>query len=120
MTQHDDLAYLGHMLETARDAVASLTGVTYKQFASDQNLRFALAHRVQIIGEAARRVSEETRQAFDLPWIQIIGMRHKITHDYMGIDFDLVWSTAVNDLPQLIATLERSLPDEPVVTPERS
>ena len=115
MTQHDDVAYLGHMLDTAREAVASLHGIAYEQFTGDQNLRFALAHRVQIIGEAARRVSPGTRESIDLPWADIIGMRHKIVHDYLSIDFDLVWSTAINDLPELIAVLERTLPGEPPI-----
>ena len=104
MTQHDDLSYLGHMLETARSAVNSLVGISYQQF--------ALAQRVQIVGEAARRVSQSTRDTLDLPWHEIIGMRHKIVHDYMGIDFDLVWQTAAEDLPKLIAALEEAIPHE--------
>jgi uncharacterized protein with HEPN domain len=113
MTRHDDLVYLGHMLETALDAGQALKGVSYEQFLEDSNLKYALAHRVQIIGEAARRVSPSTQQAVQLPWAAMIGMRHKIVHDYMGIDFDLVWKTATDDLPNLVEVLRQIVPEAP-------
>jgi uncharacterized protein with HEPN domain len=109
MTQHDDVAYLGQMLETALGALLAVDGISYEEFTSDANLKFALAHRVQIIGEAARRVSSSTQQAIDLPWSEIIGMRNKIVHDYLGVDFDLIWKTVIDDLPGLTETLQRTV-----------
>ncbi len=87
----DDTLYLGHMLDMARKAVAKARGLPRSVYDADENLRLALAHLVQVIGEAARRVSRETRnQHPDIPWADIIGMRHKVVHDYMSVDEDIV------------------------------
>jgi uncharacterized protein with HEPN domain len=112
MTQHDDLVYPGHMLETAIDAIRALEGVTYEEFTADTNLQLATAHRVQVIGEAARRVSVGMRETLDLPWTQMIGMRHKIVHDYMGTDFDIVLRTATDHLPKLVDSLRQYVSSE--------
>jgi uncharacterized protein with HEPN domain len=59
---------------------------------ADENLRLALIHLVQVIGEAARQVSREfTVTHPEVPWENIIGMRHKVVHDYLGVDEDIVW-----------------------------
>jgi uncharacterized protein with HEPN domain len=67
-----------------------------------------LAHLLQTIGEAARRVSRELQsQHPEIPWAAIIGMRHKVVHDYMGIDEDVVWTTAREEVPRLGSLLEK-------------
>jgi uncharacterized protein with HEPN domain len=48
-----------------------------------------------------------------VPWIQIIGMRHKIVHDYMNVDYDIVWEVVRSDLPVLVAVLRKAVPPEP-------
>ncbi|MEE8138746.1 MAG: HepT-like ribonuclease domain-containing protein [Thermoanaerobaculia bacterium] len=81
--QDRDPVYLGHMLDTAQQAVERVRAIERSDFDRDEDLRLALAHRIQIIGEAARRVSTETqRQLSAIPWAEIIGMRHKVIHDY--------------------------------------
>ena len=106
--KRDDNVYLGHMMDTARRACAKCAGLGRAQFDADENLRLALLHLVQIIGEAARRVSAETRNAHpEIPWLEITGMRHKIVHDYMNIREDLLWEAVTKDLPPLIAMLEK-------------
>jgi len=73
-------------------------------------LRLARAHLVQVIGEAARRGSRPTREAHpEIPWDDIVGMRGKIVHDY--VDEDVVWEVVTEDLPSLIARLERIVAD---------
>ena len=70
----------------------------------------ALVKDVEIIGEAASRVSAETRMEWpDIPWLDIVAMRHRLTHGYFDIDPDIVWSTVTDDLPPLIAQLERAV-----------
>ena len=67
-----------------------------------------------IIGEAASRISEETRARHpNIPWTQIIGMRNRIVHGYFAIRLDRVWQTVQDDLPPLIAQLEALVPPEP-------
>lgn len=110
----DDLLYLGHMLDTAREALQAMEGIGRQTFEADKNLRLAQVHRIQIIGEAARRVSAAGRQSLPaIPWAQITGMRHKVVHDYMTIDYDIVWDVLKRDLPPLIAALEAAVPKRP-------
>ena len=88
-----------------------MAGVTRERFDSDENLQLAQVHRIQIIGEAARRVSTAGRQSHpEIPWQQIVGMRHKVVHDYFEIDYDAVWGVLINDLQVLIAALETFVP----------
>ncbi len=88
----DDRIYVGHMVDVANAATQKLRGLTRDAYERDENLRLALTHLVQTIGEAARRVSEDFRHRHsEVPRKQIIGMRHKVVHDYMEVDYDLVW-----------------------------
>lgn len=104
----DDNLYLGHMLDSARKACDKIRGVDRASFDADENLRLSLVYLVQIIGEAARRVSLETCSAHpEIPWREIIGMRHKIVHEYMSIDEDIVWVVVNQDLPALVEALSR-------------
>jgi uncharacterized protein with HEPN domain len=103
----DDLLYFGNMLDMARSARSAMVGVDRAAFDADENLRLAQVHRLQIIGEAARRVSSAARRSHpEIPWSDIIGMRHKIVHDYLDVDYDLVWDVLTRDLPPLITALE--------------
>jgi uncharacterized protein with HEPN domain len=110
----DDLLYFGHMLDIAQKAYSKTLGITRASYDNDENLRLALAHLVQIVGEAARRVSPAGQAApADIPWREITGMRHKIVHDYFSVDEDVVWEVVTRDLPPLISILETIiLPDE--------
>ncbi len=109
----DDLVYVGHMLDMARKARRLVEGKRREHFDRDEALRLALAHLEQIIGEAARRVSREFRERHpQVPWKAIVGMRHKVVHDYLDVDEDVVWDTVKNELAPLITELERILPPE--------
>ncbi len=111
--QPDDAVYVGHMLDMAKKAVDKVTGLSRQDYEEDENLRLALAHLVQVIGEAARRVSTETRESHPgIPWVDIVGMRSKIVHDYMNVDEDIVWEVATRDLPGLVNALEELVPGD--------
>ena len=106
-----DLVYVGHMLDMARKAVSKTRGLSRQAYDADENLRLALTHLVQIIGEAGRHVSREfADETPEIPWIEIIGMRHKVVHDYLGVDEDIVWQVVTEDLPRLVTALEGLLP----------
>jgi uncharacterized protein with HEPN domain len=108
-----DLAYLGHMYDAACNVVEKMRGKDRAAFDADENLRLAIAYLVQNIGESARRVSEAGKQTHSqIPWKQIIGMRHKIVHDYLDVDFDIVYAVATADLPALVTLLEKIVPAE--------
>ena len=74
----------------------------------------AILKSVEIIGEAASRISEETKAGHpDIPWAEIIGLRNRLVHAYFAIQIDIVWQTVQEDLPPLIAQLEALVPPEP-------
>jgi uncharacterized protein with HEPN domain len=111
--QHDDWVYLGHMLDTARKAVDKLGAKTRADLDADEDLRIVLTHWVQIIGEAASRVSAATQSAHpEIPWRRIVAMRHRIVHDYMNIDVEILWEVVSRSLLQLIRLLEPIAPPE--------
>jgi uncharacterized protein with HEPN domain len=100
------------MLDAARKAHGKVAAITRAQFDADENLRLAVTHLLQIIGEAARGVSEGGRGAYaSIPWKAVVGMRHKVVHDYFGVDEDVVWNTARNELPPLIGALQATTGD---------
>ena len=109
----DDLVYLGHMLDTSRKAVEKLAGKSRADFDADDTLQLAMVHLVQTIGKSARRVSEETRVRHpQIPIRQIVGMRHKVVHDYMDVDLDVVYEVVTKDLPPLIELLAAVVPPD--------
>jgi len=110
----NDAGYLWDMLDAARGIVASMQGVSSESYLADDNLRLATERRIEIIGEAAGRVSDAVREAHpQIPWRQIIAQRHVLAHDYGEIDNDLIWSVTTTHVPQLIALLEKMLPNTP-------
>jgi uncharacterized protein with HEPN domain len=114
MPKKDDLLYFGHMLDAARGAREAMLGIDRAAFDADENLRLAQVHRIQIIGEAARRVSVVGRQAHpEILWTEITGMRHKIVHDYFEVDYDTVWNVLVHDLAPLIKAIESFVVEPP-------
>jgi uncharacterized protein with HEPN domain len=107
----DDSVYVGHILDTCRKALGKVAGTTRSLYDEDENLRLALAHLIQTMGEAARQVSREFQDRHpEIPWAKIIGMRHRVVHDYLSVDYDLVWDVATLNLPQLAADLGKIVP----------
>ena len=108
-----DEAYLLDILIAARKALQFLEGMTWQEFAQSELHQNAVIRPLEIIGEAARRVSQETRDAHsEIPWEQMIGMRHRLIHEYFRVNLATVWETVQNDLPPLIAHIEPLVPPE--------
>jgi uncharacterized protein with HEPN domain len=108
MSQHDDQVYLKHMLDHAREAVEMVAGKTQADLAQHRMLELALIRLVEIIGEAATRVSSEMKSSNpQVPWREIIGMRNRLTHGYDTVDLKVLWDTIAEDLPPLITDLEK-------------
>ena len=109
----DDEIRLRHMLEAAREALSFARGRARDDLETDRKLLLALVKDIEIVGEAAAQVTESARaQAPDIPWPEIVAMRNRLVHAYCSINLDIVWQTVQQDLPTLIAHLER------VVDPE--
>ena len=120
--RRDDAIRLQHMLDAAREAVSFARGRTRGDLESDRQLVLALVKDIEIVGEAATRIAEPTRRRLpEIPWERIVGMRHRLVHAYFDINLDIVWKTARDELPALIALLEAAIPPEsaPPQAPER-
>jgi uncharacterized protein with HEPN domain len=95
------------LLSHAREAVELLGKTGREELGRDRVMQLALTRLMEIVGEAANRVSQEIRQKTpEIPWPQIIGMRNRLIHGYDVIDCDLLWDTVTNDLPPLITALK--------------
>jgi uncharacterized protein with HEPN domain len=113
MPRHDQRVALRHMLDYARTAVRMVGDRPRRDLDTDEVLRLALTRAIEVIGEAAARVSIAARKEHpNIPWPQIVGVRNRLIHGYDTIDLRILWDIVTLDLPPLIAQLEAILPDE--------
>lgn len=111
--RRDDAVRLRHMLDAAREALRFVEGRSRADLDKDRQLVLSLVKEIEIIGEAAYQLSAETRANLpDIPWEDIIGMRHRLVHAYFDINLDILWQTVVEDLPVLVNLLESGIPPE--------
>jgi uncharacterized protein with HEPN domain len=104
----DDSLYLGHIRDAIARIESYLNGIGEAEFMNTPLIQDAVMHQIQIIGEAASRLSSSFQaQTGDIPWRDIVGMRNKLVHDYMGVDLEAVWETARRDIPALKTALQR-------------
>lgn len=102
-----DSAYIQDIIDSARLALSYVRDVDEASFSCNFQLQDAVLRRLEIIGEAARRVSDETKAEHPrIPWRQMIGMRNQVIHMYDGVDLRIVWHTIQNDLFPLVEMLE--------------
>ena len=114
MPRHDTDVRLRHMLDAAREAVQMARGKTRADLDTDRPLNLSLVRLLEIVGEAASRIPVAIRRRYPkIPWPQIIGMRNRLIHGYDIVDYDIIWSTVTEDLPPLVAELEKILSSGP-------
>ena len=113
MTRHNDIVSLRHMLDHSKEALSMVRGKHRLDLNQDRMLELALVRLIEIIGEAAGRVSTEGQRNYpSIPWPQIIGMRNRLVHGYDQVDLNVLWDTIEFDLPPLISELENILESE--------
>jgi uncharacterized protein with HEPN domain len=106
----NDVIRLQHMLDAAHEAIQFASGHSRADLNRDRMLVLALVKAIEIIGEAAYRISPTTRaQLQDIPWDDIVAMRHRLVHAYFDINLDILWRTVTDDIPSLIALLQPHL-----------
>ena len=118
--QRDESAYLLDMLLAARDALEFAAGLTFSQFEESRLHQHAVVKAVENIGEAASRVSADTKQAHpEIPWRQVIGMRNRLIHAYFDINLDILWQVVQDDLPELVAQVKPLVPPREALCPKQ-
>lgn len=109
----DDLSSVLDMLEASKDAVGFTEGMDLDTYLSDTIRQLAVERLLEIVGEAARRITEEFKEAHpEIPWAAAIGLRNVISHQYDAINRQRVWEIVTGDLPSLISKLEPLVPKE--------
>jgi len=105
--ENRDAAYLWDMLQAAKEVAGMTSDVSVAEFKENIMLCRATERCLEIIGESARRISGNCRNTHDeVPWRDMIGQRNIIAHEYGQIDYELLYKTAIDDIPVLIANLE--------------
>ena len=108
-----DGIHLVDIIGSARRLQDYVSGTSRQAFLRNTQLQDSVVRRLEIIGEAAGRVSRQFRDENpDIPWSKMRGMRNWVIHRYDDIDMDVVWETVEQDVPRLIAQLERLVPEE--------
>ncbi len=98
----DDLAYIDHIVDCIRKIKKFSSGLKFNDFKNNELVQDAIIRNIEIIGEASKKISSDTKQTYyNVPWKEIAGMRDKLIHDYLGIDVKVVWKTIKEDIPAL-------------------
>ncbi len=107
MSRKDDRISLRQMLDHAREAVEMACGKDRKDLDVERSLNLSLVRLLEIVGEAAGRLTTETQDVYpEIPWAQIVSLRNRLIHGYDEVDFDILWNIIRCDLPPLIERLE--------------
>jgi len=114
MSELDESVYVRHMLDAISRVQRHAEGVDQEKFESTEIIQDAVNRQLEILGEAAGRVSRETCARFsEIPWQQITGLRHRLIHDYLGVDLRMVWRVVTVELPKVVGPIQdmlRALP----------
>jgi len=110
MSRHDDTITLRQMLDHIDEAIALAQNRTRKDLESDRVLFLALLKLVEIVGEAAWRISDPLQAAHpEIPWREIIGTRNRLVHGYDSVDSDILWNIVSADFPPLSCQIKMLL-----------
>ncbi|MCB1060104.1 MAG: DUF86 domain-containing protein [Calditrichaeota bacterium] len=105
-----DRAHLESIAQSCERIVGKTLGRTFEDFANSEDLHDIVALHIAIIGESARKLSDETKEKLsEIPWHKVIGMRNRIAHDYKATDSREIWIAATRDIPELLVVVSREL-----------
>lgn len=110
MSRHDELIRLRHMRDHAAEAIALTEDKEQIALEDDRLLELALVRLMEIIGEAAGRITPETRRQLPtIPWADVVAMRNRLIHGYDSVDHNILWDTIRHDLPALLLAIDGQL-----------
>ena len=97
-----DIDYLQDILDSIEKIRKFIQNFNYTEFEKDDKTLYAVIRAIEIIGEATKKIPNKIRNSYpNVPWREMARMRDKLIHDYLGLNTEVVWETATNDIPQL-------------------
>ncbi len=100
--KRDYLDYIQDILDSIRDIADFIEGINFKNFEKDKKTINAVVRSLEIIGEAATKIPDDIKNSYsNIPWRNIAGMRNKLVHEYFGVDEEIVWKVASEEIPPL-------------------
>jgi uncharacterized protein with HEPN domain len=113
MSERTDSEFARDIEEAIRRISSYAAGLTYESFLLDTKTQDAIVRNLEIIGEAAKSISDRLRAEHPaIPWRNMAGLRDRLIHDYFGVSFDVVWEIVTNDLPKVVDPLKKLLDQE--------
>jgi len=107
-SERNFLVYLNDIKDSIQWILQFTKGLTLEEFVEDRKTIDAVIRNFEIIGEASKSVPREIKEEFDaIPWREMYLMRNKISHEYFGIDYELIWDVILNELPSNLSEIER-------------
>ena len=120
MTERLLADYLRDILDAIDKVAEFAPGDDFGSFAGDAKTTFAVVRALEIIGEAAKQIPDDVRQKYPtVPWREMTGMRDKLTHEYFGVNLEVVWKTIRRDLPSMKPLIAQMLADETSKSPDK-
>jgi len=107
MSKRKDTAIIQDIKEAIERIISYISRMEYDDFLHDYKTQDAVIRNIEILGEAAKLLTNKTKEKYpDIPWKDITGTRDKLIHDYFGVNIDIVWDIAKNEIPTLSAQLQ--------------
>lgn len=104
--------FVQDILDSINDVRDFIKGMDFEEFIKDKKTIYSVVRAIEIIGEATKNVPEEIRTKYPgVPWKKMAGMRDRLAHGYFGVDLEILWGTAKEDIPQLKVPVSKVLED---------
>ncbi len=112
MKKRDYGDFVQDILDSINDIGSFIEGMDFEDFIKDKKTIYSVIRAIEIIGEATKNVPEHMKKKYpEVPWKKMAGMRDSLVHEYFGVDLEILWGTAKEDVPQLKAPVSKVLED---------